>query len=322
MANYASKVIEIALAEVGYCEKSKAAWQSYGVNILYDKTKGAGSDNYTKYGYEMHKIYPSVMDFPAYWCDAFVDWCFYKAYGIANAKRLLGGNFDDYTKGSIQLYKNKKSFYLRKETDPRYGDQIFFSKNDTFDGVYHTALVYKTDATRVYTVEGNTNNGTAVVANGGSVCLKSYLKTDTHIYGYGRPAYDPEANVKVTEVKVESDSLGLKIVGTTSLNVRASYSTNSNIITTLAAGTKVQVTKKVDINGTKWFYIPEKKGWISGKYVEGWLKEANGRSWYVMVGYTYPAGIVKTINGRNYVFDKAGWLVTSDRINTQGVLTD
>ena len=61
------KVINIALNEVGYLEKSKAAYQK-NPNIIYDKTQGAGEDNYQKYSYEMHKLYPSVMDFPAAWC--------------------------------------------------------------------------------------------------------------------------------------------------------------------------------------------------------------------------------------------------------------
>ena len=95
-----NKVIEIALAEVGYLEKKSNSQ-------LDSKTANAGSANYTKYGRDMHKLYPSVMDFPAAWCDAFVDWCFYKAYGVANAKGLLGGNFNDYTVSSAQLYKNK-----------------------------------------------------------------------------------------------------------------------------------------------------------------------------------------------------------------------
>ena len=122
MGNYASKVIAIALAEVGYLEKSAAAWKKYGKDCLYNKTAYAGFDNYTKYGYEMHQIYPSVMDFPAYWCDCFVDWCFYQAYGVSNAKKLLGGNFDDYTKNSINLYKSKKAFFLKGEKTPLPGD--------------------------------------------------------------------------------------------------------------------------------------------------------------------------------------------------------
>ena len=83
--NDAKKVIAVAMAEVGYLEKSKAAYKK-DPNVIYEKTAGAGQDNITKYGKEMHDIYPKTMDFPAYWCDEFVDWCFQKAYGVSNAK--------------------------------------------------------------------------------------------------------------------------------------------------------------------------------------------------------------------------------------------
>ena len=45
--NTPDKVLSIAAAEVGYLEKSKAAYTA-DPNVLYDKTAGAGSDNYTK----------------------------------------------------------------------------------------------------------------------------------------------------------------------------------------------------------------------------------------------------------------------------------
>lgn len=177
MPNTADKVISIALDEVGYLEKASN-------NNLYSKTANAGYNNYTKYGKEMHDIYPAVMDFPAAWCDAFVDWCFYKAYGVANAKALLGGNFDDYTVNSAQLYKNKNAWYT---SDPMYGDQIFF-KNSV--RICHTGLVYAVDVQKVYTVEGNTSAGAGVIPNGGGVFKKSYLLGDPCIAGYGRPKYD------------------------------------------------------------------------------------------------------------------------------------
>ena len=82
--NTVDKVLKIAMNEVGYLEKSKSAYQK-NHDIIYEKTAGAGSDNYTKYGKDLHDIYPSVMDFPAYWCDDFVDRCFYKAYGVTTA---------------------------------------------------------------------------------------------------------------------------------------------------------------------------------------------------------------------------------------------
>lgn len=173
-----NKVLEIALAEVGYLEKKSNSQ-------LDSKTANAGSANYTKYGRDMHKLYPSVMDFPAAWCDAFVDWCFYKAYGVANAKALLGGNFNDYTVASAQLYKNKNAWHKT----PKVGDQIFFKNSQR---IYHTGLVYKVDDKRVYTIEGNTSGASGVIANGGGVCKKSYLLTYSKIAGYGRPKYTDE----------------------------------------------------------------------------------------------------------------------------------
>lgn len=184
-----NKVIEIALAEVGYLEKKSNSQ-------LDSKTANAGSANYTKYGRDMHNLYPSVMDFPAAWCDAFVDWCFYKAYGVANAKALLGGNFNDYTVASAQLYKNKNAWHKT----PKVGDQIFFKNSQR---IYHTGLVYKVDAKRVYTIEGNTSGASGVIANGGGVCKKSYALNYSKIAGYGRPKYagavESEPAVSVSE---------------------------------------------------------------------------------------------------------------------------
>ena len=188
MGNYASKVIEIALAEVGYLEKRSNSQ-------LDSKTANAGSANYTKYGRDMHKLYPSVMDFPAAWCDAFVDWCFQKAYGVSNAKGLLGGKFDDYTPNSAQLYKNKGAWYKT----PKKGDQVFFTNGSR---ICHTGLVYKVDSAKVYTVEGNTSGASGVIANGGGVCKKSYALNYSRIAGYGRPKYDAEPGK--TETKTET----------------------------------------------------------------------------------------------------------------------
>ncbi|MBR3366316.1 MAG: CHAP domain-containing protein [Lachnospiraceae bacterium] len=193
MSKTADRVIRIAMDEVGYLEKSVAAWKKYGKDCLYEKTAHAGSDNYTKYGYELCGLFPEIIDFPAAWCDCFVDWCFYKAYGVTNAQKLLGGRFDDYTKGSTKLYIGKQAFYYAKAGFlPKPGDQIFFAKSGSFETIYHTGLVYKVDESRVYTIEGNTSDGAEVVPNGGAVCRKSYALTNAKIYGYGRPLYDED----------------------------------------------------------------------------------------------------------------------------------
>lgn len=174
-----AKVISLAKAEVGYLEKKNG-----DLRYLYDKKANAGDANYTKYGYEMHKLYPAVMDYPAAWCDCFTDWCFMTAYGVSNARKLLRGDFDDYTVASANLYKAAGAWYQT----PEVGDQIFF-RNST--RICHTGLVVDLipSSGTVVTIEGNTSNGTEVVSNGGAVCRKYYALTNTRIAGYGRPAY-------------------------------------------------------------------------------------------------------------------------------------
>lgn len=178
-----NRVLSVAAAEVGYLEKKDG-----NLKLLYDKTANAGSANYTKYGYEMHQIYPDVMDYPAAWCDAFVDWCFRTAYGVDNARKLLGGQFDDYTVASAQLYKKQKAWYAT----PKRGDQIFFQNSSR---ICHTGLVEKVEHDTVYTIEGNTSGGSSVIANGGAVCRKQYPVNYSRIAGYGRPGYGAEIKV-------------------------------------------------------------------------------------------------------------------------------
>lgn len=197
MKNIVDKVLSIAAGEVGYLEKSKAAYRK-DPTCLDEKTRGAGSDNYTKYGRDMHKIYPAVMDFPAYWCDAFVDWCFQKAYGVSNAKKLLGGNFDDYTVASAQLYKSKNAL----DTTPKKGAQVFFTHNGQISGCHHTGIVYKVDTVYFYTVEGNTSGASGVVRNGGGVAKKKYsIAAYKGKVLFGHPKYDSEKAKKEQPTK-------------------------------------------------------------------------------------------------------------------------
>lgn len=186
MAKNASKVIEIALAEVGYLEKKNNS-------NLDSKTGNAGSNNYTKYARDLDAIpnfYNGKKNGYA-WCDVWVDWVFVEAFGAETAKELLCQPNKSYGAGcyySAKYYKNNGKFHT---SNPKPGDQIFFwnsAKND----VAHTGLVYDVDNTYVYTVEGNTSGASGVVANGGGVCCKKYKLNYARIYGYGRPAYDSE----------------------------------------------------------------------------------------------------------------------------------
>lgn len=147
--------LEIAAAEVGYHE---------------------GANNHTKYGDEMHSLQPSNMDKNAPWCDCWCDWCIYKmcqrfGFGADMARKVLCGDFDDYTYASVDLYKKAK----RWTSVPARGHQIFFG------GSGHTGLVDKIVGDKVYTIEGNA---------GDEVRRKVYDIGDSRIIGYGMPRYD------------------------------------------------------------------------------------------------------------------------------------
>lgn len=164
-ANPVDVLINIAKAEVGYHE---------------------GPNNQNKYGDELHKIQPSNMDKNAAWCDAFVDWCILQmcrvfGYDDVMARKVLCGDFDDYTYFSINHYKKAK----RWTTKPGVGYQIFFG------GAGHTGIVYKVDASKVYTIEGN---------KGDEVRYCSYSINDSSILGYGMPRYDLVGDTIVNEV--------------------------------------------------------------------------------------------------------------------------
>lgn len=163
-----SKLLSVAQAELGYIEKNSN-------NQLDSKTANQGNKNYTKYARD---LYPSLQGQP--WCDMFVDWCFVQAFGRVNALQLLGG-FSAYTPTSAQYYKDRGQWVQY----PDSGDQIFF-KNSV--RICHTGIVLeKVGSSRVRTIEGNTNNSTGVVPNGGAVCIKEYDIKDSRIAGYGRP---------------------------------------------------------------------------------------------------------------------------------------
>lgn len=186
MAYTASELIKIAEAEVGYLEKETN-------KNLDSKTGNAGDENYTKYARDLHKAGYYQANKQGYaWCDMFVDWCFYQLCG-KDAKKAedIICQTGDYGAGctySMRYYKNAKRLF----TSPKPGDQIFFG---TSSNVTHTGIVYKVDASKVYTIEGNTSSEAGVVANGGAVRKKSYALSYSKICGYGRPKYDAEQEV-------------------------------------------------------------------------------------------------------------------------------
>lgn len=149
------RVINIALAEVGYLEKRTN-------NNLYDKTANAGSNNYTKYWAE---IKPSYQKQP--WCACFVTWCFVQAFGVELAAKLL--------KHYPYVYCPTMSGLFHLNANPKRGDIVIFKRNGTF---VHTGIVTSVNGDYFTTVEGNTSGGISIVANGGGVFKKGYYNSN------------------------------------------------------------------------------------------------------------------------------------------------
>lgn len=177
------KVIDIALAEVGYLEKRSNSQ-------LDSKTGNAGAANYTKYARDLDALgFYNGRKQSFDWCDMFFDWCFVKAYGKAAALAMTfqptnaANNCGAGCHYSRQYYAANGRLY----NSPQVGDQIFFY--NAGGRVSHTGLVYNVDKSYVYTVEGNTTGASGVIANGGGVCKKKYKLSSSYIAGYGRPAY-------------------------------------------------------------------------------------------------------------------------------------
>jgi len=172
----AESMIAAARGEVGYLEKASDAF-------LEDKTKNAGSANYTKYGawYGLN---------PGAWCAMFVSWCAWKS-GAGD----IVPRFASCTLG-IAAFKKLGRWHEREGFLPEAGDIVYFGTNGL---PQHVGIVTCVEDGRVYTIEGNTSGGHTLVPNGGAVAEKSYDMSYKKILGYGRPAYKGEDRVTYEE---------------------------------------------------------------------------------------------------------------------------
>lgn len=175
MAYTADKLVSIARNEIGYKEKASNS-------NLDSKTANAGHNNWTKYARDLNvKGYYNGPKNGYAWCDMFVDWCFLQlAEGDAKKAQELEcqtGDLGAACPYSLGYYKNQGRFY----TSPQVGDQVFFQQGGS---VVHTGIVESYTSTTVTTIEGNA---------GDAVTRKTYSRSNSYVYGYGRPKYDKSA---------------------------------------------------------------------------------------------------------------------------------
>lgn len=162
-------LIATAQAEIGYMEKKSNAQ-------LDDKTANVGNGNYTKYWRDLKPSWNGSA-----WCAVWVSWCMYKTFGLETAKKLLKHEND-----FPYVYCPTLGARFTKYANPQRGDIVIFYRNGTFA---HTGIVTKVEGDKFYTIEGNTNNGSTIIANGGSVCSKSYNNSNLPGTKFCRPDY-------------------------------------------------------------------------------------------------------------------------------------
>jgi hypothetical protein len=172
----AERLIEVALAEVGYIEGPK--------------------DNETKYG----KF--TKADFQP-WCGSFVNWCGNEA-GVKIPNTV-------YTPGGAAAFKKAGAWIDGDLADPEPGDIAYFDfPSDGVDRISHVGIVVEDNGDgTVWCVEGNTTGEgkKGSQRNGGECCrkLRAFKKNKKgvmiSIVGFGRPKFGAAASVSKPAVK-------------------------------------------------------------------------------------------------------------------------
>jgi hypothetical protein len=172
----AARLVEVALAEVGYIEGPK--------------------DNETKYGkFTKSNFQP--------WCGSFVNWCGNEA-GVKIPNTV-------YTPAGAQAFMKAGTWQKAEEATPQPGDILYFDfPGDGVDRISHVGIVVKDNGDGTVTcVEGNTSpDKKGDQRNGGEACLKvrAYKKKNgsklrksqvVSVVGFGRPAFGVAIKPKV-----------------------------------------------------------------------------------------------------------------------------
>lgn len=186
MGYTATKLVEIATAEIGYHEKASNS-------NLDSKTANSGNKNFTKYGRDLFNagfFNGNKNGFD--WCAQFPTWCAWKLTGKNKVKAeyilCVGGDLSAGCGFALKYYKQAGRF----DHNPKVGDQIFFKYSNDDSTADHTGIVVRVTDKLIETIEGNSGN---------KVSLRTYSRSYYAIIGYGHPRYDADTTTKTTTKK-------------------------------------------------------------------------------------------------------------------------
>ena len=180
-------------------------------------------------------------------------------------------------------------------------------------GLLNTAGIYESDLFESVPVQ----------ISAGHILNPDVLKVGDCLLFVGN---DPKRPLQIGHVEavymMPQEMPSFKISGTVTvtaseLNVRTRPDIDSSVVKTYPRGALVTVTEKAG----EWFKAAD--GWISRKWVRGWIKEPqadpNRNYWYIDNG-SYPVDCVADIGGSQYAFDRDGWMLESGRISASGAI--
>lgn len=137
------RFIAAARSQVGYLEKKNKS-------NLRGFTNNPGSNSYTKYAQEIAGWNGPGAD----WCNYFTSWAG-KAAGIPT--EIL--HRDGSCTSTMKYYKGKGLYKSSSSYKGNSGDLAFFNWSKDKTRANHIGVVTKSDGKNIYTIEGNTSNG-------------------------------------------------------------------------------------------------------------------------------------------------------------------
>lgn len=118
---------------------------------------------------------------------------------------------------------------------------------------------------------------------------------------------------------IQTGTNGLTISTGNTLNIRSTPSSGA-VIGVVKDGEQVFPSQKMFVNGEAWYYLPDRKGWISAKYIDGgWVHESTISSarkwWYIHKNYTCTTNGIEVIGGKPYAFDADGYMYEHEDVS-------
>ena len=195
--------LAIALSQLGYHEGNSDS-EMDGLNL-------SGNRNFVEYNRLYGKLDNNEGNGKSYgydWCASFVNWCLRQA----RVQTAQSAAAEVSCQRWVAAFKRADSYHeAHKDYTPKSADLIFFKDAGANRTSTHVGLVLYVDGSTVYTVEGNTSNGSSFSQAGNYVCLKSYQLTDEYIVGFGSPDYDKNPSAKKVDYSGNTHSEGLYI---------------------------------------------------------------------------------------------------------------